>query len=207
MFPFLLPVLNLEYLHDLLRAPQWNATWCHKFNSEAVFPDYFTKYLPWINNLVHTDEEQLQCPCTVNFQKSGLWKSHTSQQFLGQGPVLLFVTNATHWDIREMLRTQAKPNNMNTSKTQLHLYKNWDRLFFSHLGEGCRIVDPHRPSSIRVTFAAWLPEPQVFQLLSFPLQMRYWSAWQSCDRDVENITQLNHFSSDQVVWSWFKYAT
>lgn len=40
------------------------------------------------------------------------------------GASFAFITNATHWDIRQMLRTQAKPNNMNTSKTQLHLYKN-----------------------------------------------------------------------------------
>lgn len=49
--------------------------------------------------------------------------------------------------------------------------------FFFTLGEGCRVVHPPQPSSIRVTFAAWLLEQQRYPLtngnLFFPLQMRY----------------------------------
>lgn len=53
---FLLPVLNLVYLQVVPPAPQWNVIPCHKFNCEAIFPDYLTKVFTWMT-FFHIHEE------------------------------------------------------------------------------------------------------------------------------------------------------
>lgn len=49
-FKFFSSYYHLEYLQVLPPVPHWNVAQCHKFNSEAIFPDYLTKDLTWTSD-------------------------------------------------------------------------------------------------------------------------------------------------------------
>lgn len=96
-FNFFSSYYHLVYLQVLPPVPHWNVAQCHKFNSEAIFPDYLTKDFTWMSDYFSYWWRIIAMYMHGEFVETRTVKIlYSSAEFLGQGPVWFCLLQIQH---------------------------------------------------------------------------------------------------------------